>query len=301
MNTYIPARSEIPTWVLLAFVYSAWAGMILYWHSLPSLFLIPAGSLLLCLYGSVQHELTHGHPTRNALINNALGSIPLNLWLPFKIYKDSHMAHHNNEIITCPLEDPESFYVSPETWKKSGPVLRRYYRFRNTLAGRVLAGPAEILLVFYWRQIRAIFHKDRKTLQAWAIHLPLTLLLTGFLIYQNVNIAFYFFCLVYPGLSLTLIRSFAEHKFEEDPHHRSGIIEAGLFWRLLFLNNNYHAIHHENPRICWHALPKLFNMDPKLALDKNGNYYLPSYKELFRKYFFHSWDHPVRKADRIEE
>lgn len=51
----------------------------------------------------------------------------------------------------------------------------------------------------------------------------------------------------YPALALTKVRSFLEHRAADDPLARSVINEAGLPWRALFLNLNYHAVHHDLP------------------------------------------------------
>ena len=60
---------------------------------------------------------------------------------------------------------------------------------------------------------------------------------------------------VYPSISLTLLRSFAEHRAAPDPQHRTVVVEAGPFWRLLFLNNNLHIAHHRHPNLPWYRLP----------------------------------------------
>ena len=70
---------------------------------------------------SLQHEIIHGHPTRKRWINNLIGQWPLALWLPFENYRHSHLAHHNDERLTDPLDDPESYYWRQEDWDASRP------------------------------------------------------------------------------------------------------------------------------------------------------------------------------------
>jgi len=42
--------------------------------------------------------------------------VPLSLWLPSIAYRRNHLVHHNNERLTDPLDDPESYYSDPESW-----------------------------------------------------------------------------------------------------------------------------------------------------------------------------------------
>mgnify|MGYP000361042673 CR=1 FL=1 len=74
---------------------------------------------------SLQHELIHGHPTRLAWFNQLLGTLPLAVWYPYGVYRDSHLAHHRNHLLTHPEDDPESYYVTAESWQKIQKDLRR--------------------------------------------------------------------------------------------------------------------------------------------------------------------------------
>lgn len=48
-----------------------------------------------------------------------------------------------------------------------------------------------------------------------------------------------------------MIRSYFEHRAADDCKHRIVINEAGSVMRLLFLNNNYHLVHHDLPHLPW--------------------------------------------------
>ena len=65
----------------------------------------------------------------------------------------------------------------------------------------------------------------------------------------------YLLLFVYPGTSLTLLRSFAEHPAATEPGHRVAIVERAGPFSLVFLNNNLHAAHHRAPGIAWYRLP----------------------------------------------
>ena len=138
-------RFEAPTWAVIAAIYGGWS--LLTWHhaDIPLWLLIPAGALLIAWHGSLQHETIHGHPTRRRWLNTALGWPPLGLWLPYAIYRESHLLHHNNRQLTEPGADPESFYLTAESWTRMGPVWRGLHMVNRTLLGRLAIGPALVI------------------------------------------------------------------------------------------------------------------------------------------------------------
>ena len=102
-------RSELPTWLVIIAVYSGWFMTLAYWRTLG---LFPATVLLIWFtawYMSLQHELIHGHPTPWRWCNQLLGTLPLAVWYPYGLYRDSHLAHHHNDRLTLPVDDPESY------------------------------------------------------------------------------------------------------------------------------------------------------------------------------------------------
>ena len=106
--------------------------------------LMPATLLLIWFttwYMSLQHELIHGHPTRLAWFNQLLGTLPLAVWYPYGVYRDSHLAHHRNHLLTHPEDDPESYYVTAESWQRFSAWQRRLIHLRNTFWGRLLLAP----------------------------------------------------------------------------------------------------------------------------------------------------------------
>jgi len=50
--------------------------------------------------------------------------VPLSLWMPFERYRRSHRLHHIDQRITDPLDDPESFYWTPQDWARLKPITR---------------------------------------------------------------------------------------------------------------------------------------------------------------------------------
>ena len=87
-------RWELPTWVMIVFVFGSFyflmtnAAQLAWWQ------LALLGGPLLCLHDSLQHEILHGHPTRLPWLNDLLGWAPLSLWIAYARYRDSHRLHH---------------------------------------------------------------------------------------------------------------------------------------------------------------------------------------------------------------
>ena len=139
-------RSELPTWLLIVTVYGGWFACVAGWRTLG---LFPATLLLIWFtawYMSLQHELIHGHPTRLAWFNQLLGTLPLAVWYPYGVYRDSHLAHHRNHLLTHPEDDPESYYVTAESWQRFSAWQRRLIHLRNTFWGRLLLAPMPVTL-----------------------------------------------------------------------------------------------------------------------------------------------------------
>ncbi len=64
------------------------------------------GSILIAWHGSLQHEAVHGQLAPWRWLNDLPALPPLGLWLPFPIYRATHRAHHDFEILTEPWRDP---------------------------------------------------------------------------------------------------------------------------------------------------------------------------------------------------
>ncbi len=99
---------------------------------------------------------------------------------------------------------------------------------------------------------------------------------------------------VLPGTSLTLVRSFAEHKAARTPFERSAVVEAGPLLSLLFLHNNLHYAHHKRPDLPWHALPAYYRAHRRELLAENGGLlYAGGYAEICRRFLLRPIDRPA--------
>jgi fatty acid desaturase len=97
-------------------------------------------------------------------------------------------------------------------------------------------------------------------------------------------------------MGLLRIRTFLEHQAHERAAARSVIIEDKGPLALLFLNNNYHAVHHANPWLPWYELPAEFARRREEWLRRNGGYAYRSYGEVFARHLLRRKDpvaHPI--------
>jgi len=275
-------------------IYIIWA-LVTWFHIwIPLWLLLPIGAILIAWHGSFQHEAVHDHFSNKRWLNDLVAYLPLALWLPFPIYRTSHRAHHNFKILTDPWRDPESFYVDQASWAWLPAIIKRVLIWHHTLPGRLLLGPFLVIGQFLIGEVRAICGGDRRHLTIWLLHIPGVILVLGWLItVADMSIWVYLGCFVLPGLSLTLVRSFAEHKAAGTPMERTAIVEAGPFFSLLFLNNNLHFAHHRRPDLPWQALLGYYRSHRKELLEDNGGLlYAGGYREIARRFAFRPIDHP---------
>jgi len=298
-----PARRRKPVeWLtlgLLVPIYGGFALLTWFHQLLPLWLLVPAAGYVVAWHGSLQHEAIHGHPTASRRVNELLVLPNLWLWMPFRVYRDSHLLHHRDERLTDPLDDPESYYMTAEQWQRCGRLMRAVLQFRNTVAGRLLAGPP-IAVAHLWReQLPRVLRGERRALVAWGLNLlGCALVLAWVMGVCGMPILEYLAVFVYPGIALTLLRSFAEHRAEEDPANRSVIVDAAWPMALLFLNNNLHALHHREPGVPWYRLPVRYRAMREALLQANGGYRFRGYGEILARYLLWPKEAVVHPAYR---
>jgi fatty acid desaturase len=283
-----------PTWIVAGVIYLGWGLTTWYYAALPWWLLLPLGGFLITWHGSLQHEAVHGQLAPWRWLNDAVALPPLGLWLPFPLYRAAHRAHHDFEILTEPWRDPESFYVDRDTWGRLPAPVRAVLHAHNTLLGRLLLGPFLVVGQFYWAEMAALWRGDRRRLSTWLWHLPLVALVLVWVIgVCGIPLRGYLALFVLPGISLTLVRSFAEHKAAHTPLERTAIVEAAPPFALLFLNNNLHYAHHKRPDLPWQALPAYYRAHRRALLDENGGLRYRGYAEILRRFLLRPVDTPV--------
>jgi fatty acid desaturase len=272
---------EGPTWVLAAAIYGGWALLTLYHDLIPAPLWLLAMAWLLAWHGSLQHEAIHGHPGGGKIAAALLGYPPLGLWLPFPIYRVTHLQHHNDTRLTDPYDDPESYYASRRRWLRLPRFWRRLLIANHTLTGRILVGPAIVFATFYWREAHRV--GDARRRRAWTRH---ALAVAGVLLWLAAigMPAWQYVVAVYAATSLILIRSYYEHRAAIDPAARTAVVEGVFPFGLLFLFNNLHAAHHAQPKLAWYLLPAFYRANRAGIAAANGGFVFSGYGELFRRY-----------------
>lgn len=285
--------SEWPTWLLIAAVYACW--LLAVWSSkvLGPLCAVPL-AIITCWFMSLQHELLHGHPTRIPTANRLLGLAPLAVWYPYDLYRETHFAHHRDESLTQPGLDPESNYIAAADYEKLARWLRPVWIAQRTVIGRVLLGPVMVILPTWLDIVRKPLRGDFRHTRMWAQHLLLlAILLWALERHAGIGPLQYMLAVGYPALGLAMLRSFYEHRPANQPAHRVVVNEAGWFWRLLYLNNNYHVVHHEMPQLPWHCIRTHYLADRRGVLERNGGFLVHGYASLLRRHAFSPVDSPV--------
>jgi fatty acid desaturase len=282
-----PTQIEWPTILLIIITYGAMATLMWFYYALPFWVIMPLAGYLIALHGSLQHEVLHGHPTRNATLNELLVAVNFSLNFPYRRYRKLHLIHHNDENLTDPTLDPESYYLLPDDWAKLPAPLKQLYTINNTLAGRMIIGPIIGTMRFWSSEFMAIIKGDMAVAKAWAWHIPacaITLAYAYFIC--GIPLWAYLVMFAWPGIAFSLIRSFCEHQAVKDLGERTIVVESSPPLSLMFLNNNLHLPHHLKPRLAWYQLPAYYRAEREELLRKNHGYLMHGYREIFRRYFF---------------
>jgi fatty acid desaturase len=290
-------QTRIIEWPTLGVLLATYVGFALggwAWASTGAVSIFLTG-IALAQFSSLQHEVLHRHPFRSQWLNEALVFPALMPFAPYLRFKDLHLQHHFDPALTDPYDDPESHYLEPAVWAKTAPLMRVLLRWNNTLAGRMLLGPALGSFIFLRNELALLRAGDGRVLLAWGLHLiglvPVLLWL------QWVGMPTWAYLLaVYLGTGLLKIRTYLEHRAHEAFRARTVVIEDRGPLSYLFLNNNFHVVHHMHPAVPWYELPALYASRREHYLRRNQAYVYRNYGQIFRQYFWHAKDpvpHPI--------
>ncbi|MDH3450900.1 MAG: fatty acid desaturase [Gammaproteobacteria bacterium] len=252
----VALRIEWPTLGVALAIYSV-MGVLTWYHALIPGWLLPLlGGYLVCWHGSLQHETVHDHPTPWRCLNSALVALPLGLWMPYPRYREAHLKHHRTSELTVPGHDPESFYRTHEQWRELSSWWRAVLNANNTLIGRLAIGPLLVIGELVRDELPRLRRLENAVM--WLRHaLGVAVVLYWVIGVCDMPLWVYLLAFAWPGLSLTLLRSFHEHQPAADPAARTNSVRAPALVRMLFLNNNFHVAHHACPGVPWYKLPEL--------------------------------------------
>lgn len=291
---------EAPTVALLVGVHLVFAALVVSADALGVLAYVLLAPVI-ALHSSLQHEVLHGHPFRNPRLNALCVALPLGLAVPYWRFRALHMAHHVDPNLTDPHDDPESWYLAPGREPGLSPLLRAVLQANNTLAGRLLLGPAVGLFGFWRAELGLLRTGDRKVMRAWGEHLALALVLGLLLSLAPGITAAGYLGACYGAASLLSLRTFLEHRAVAEVGQRTVLIEDRGPFAWLFLFNSLHAVHHERPDLPWHRLPAAYSAERARYLEGNGGYVYRSYAEIARRYAFRRKEpltHPLPRAGK---
>lgn len=282
---------EWPTIVLAAVIYCGWLGVTYFHTDLPIWLVAPVSAWLVAWHSSLQHELLHGHPTPWQGVNRALGFVPLSLWLPYDVYRASHLAHHKDDALTDPRQDPESRYWTSSEWSRLGSFARFGVRLHSTLLGRLALGPLWAPMSFFIGEYSVARANAQHSIEVWIPHVIACAAVLFWIVgVCHMSICFYLFAIIYPAISLSLLRSYAEHRVAERSAERTAIVENAKLLGLLFLFNNLHVVHHDQPALPWYLIPGWYRAHRGLVIEKNGGLVYNGYLDVVRRYAF-AWRH----------
>lgn len=294
------AAVEIPTLLIACIAYGGWCAITLMYGRWPLWVVAPITAVLVTLHGSLQHEAVHGHPTRWAWINRLVAIVPLALWLPFDSYRASHLAHHIDERLTDPLDDPESWYWTAQDWARLSPVSRAVVHLSQTLAGRVTIGAFWTIGRYLRGEWRALLAGKQGVRALWLEHLVWCIpVIVWVKVVCGIPLWIYLLTMAIPGTSLTLIRSYAEHRARPPVRSRIALVEGSWILGPVFLFNNLHALHHEAPWVPWYEYPARYRRVRERLIAENGGLVYHGYFDVARRFLVRPHDSPLHPSDRV--
>lgn len=285
-------------WITLGLLVATYATWLLgtTWASeaAPSLGIVLTG-LAIAQFCSLQHEVLHGHPFRSRTLNEALVFPGLTLTIPYGRFRDTHLAHHHDPILTDPYDDPESNYSDPAVWMRLSALSRAVLRVNNTLLGRIVIGPLVGNVLWLKAEAKLLLAGERAVIRDWALHLAGVALVVVWISLAQMS-GWGYLLSAWIGHGLLKIRTFLEHRAHTIARARTVIIEDRGPLAFLFLNNNLHVVHHCHPTVPWYRLPAIYAGNRDHYLRRNEGYTYRNYGEVFRKYLLRAKDpvpHPL--------
>lgn len=296
-TTVLRESAEWRTLLVVVAVYALTALTVIRYETLTPWLAVPFLSVLGAWHLSMQHEVLHGHPFKNQFLNDAIGSIPITLWIPYLAFKKDHLEHHVSDL-TNPALDNESYYVSQEQWDKAGKIRRAAWTANRTILFRMFVWTIVSTITYVLSVLKRAVRGEEGDRLAVALHVVGVAFVVYLVSLSSMPLWVFALGTVYGGRILNAIRPFPEHKYQSGVETRTAMIMAGPFMSLLMLNNNLHIAHHDEPWVPWYRYSNL--MDRVNAVQRArdaGVLYEGGYAEVFRRFSFTPVDSPVRERN----
>jgi fatty acid desaturase len=290
-------RAEWRTLLVVFAVYGLTVLTVLRYDVLTPWLAVPMLAILGAWHLSMQHEVLHGHPFKNQFINDAIGGIPVTLWIPYLAFKKDHYEHHLSDL-TNPALDNESYYVSQEQWDKAGRIRRAVWTANRTILFRMFVWTIVSTITYVLTVLKRAVRNEKSDRLAVALHVVGVVFVVYLVSLSSMPLWQFVLGTTYGGRILNAIRPFPEHKYQSGVETRTAMIMAGRFMSLLMLNNNLHVAHHDEPGVPWYGYHKLMNKVNAVERAREaGLLYEGGYAEVFRKFSFTPVDSPVRERN----
>jgi len=274
-----------PTLLVAAAIYASWLLLLASHEYVPWWITALLAGYTVQWHSSLQHEAIHCMRGIPGWLRLALVWPPIGVWIPFELYRRSHLQHHRNSSLTYPGEDTESYYHEEEDWKKYGHPWRWLLIVNQTFPGRLFIGPFLQTPRLFIEEVRKMIAGDTANAGIWVRHfigVALMLLLVTRVFHMSV--LQYFVEFVYTGLVFGMMRSFTEHRWGERPSERTAVVESNWVFGLLFLWNNLHAVHHLLPALPWWKIPRVWRQHRERIQAHNGGFVFRGYGEIARRW-----------------
>ena len=282
--------------MVLVLCYTGWVVGTTYLYDYSAILGLITITLTITLHSSLQHETIHGHPLPNRWWSEMLVFPAVGLLIPYERFRDTHLKHHHDPNLTDPYEDPETNYLDPKIWHNLSKPVQRILLVNNTLFGRILLGPLISLIILISDDFNRAHAGEWQIIRAWILHLIGLLPVLAWVQVVGSIPWWLYFVAAYLGFGLLKIRTYLEHRAHDQPRGRTVIVNDRGPLAFLFLNNNFHLVHHMQPEIPWYKLPGLFDANQARYLQRNEGYIYKNYLEILRKYLFNRKDpvpHPL--------
>ena len=143
--------------------------------------------------------------------------------------------------------------------------------------------------------------RDRSLQVMWAVHVVASVAV-GWLVFAvaGVPVWQYLVGYVWFGLSVSYVRSFAEHLAVAEPLIRSAFVRSNPVVSVLFMNVNLHHTHHALPSAAWYRLGRLSEELGAAEIAAAGAESYRGYWQIARRYAVRPFSQPAHPlADRM--